>query len=110
MPPSLGVRSHPPLWIFAILVIAGAVAPFVVVAMPFLLRREGIPVNTIAGISALAMLPFALMFVWAPLADMLLSRRNWVLAGNLVAAGLLVSAITTAEKIRVLLGGEPTRG
>jgi len=29
---------------------------------------------------------------------------------RLVAAGLLVSAITTAEKIRVLLGGEPTRG
>jgi MFS family permease len=78
---------------FAILVIAGAVAPFVIVAMPFLLRREGIPVDTIAGISALAMLPFALMFAWAPLADMLLSRRHWVLAGNLIAAALLFVAI-----------------
>jgi MFS family permease len=88
-----GARSYPPLWLFGILVIAGAVAPFVVVAMPFLLRREGISVDTIAGISALAMAPYALMFVWAPLADMLLSRRRWVLLGNLGAAALLLIAI-----------------
>ena len=61
--------------------------------MPFLLRREGIAVETIAGISALATLPFTLMIFWSPLADMLLSRRGWVLVGNLVSAGLLFAAI-----------------
>jgi MFS family permease len=61
--------------------------------MPFLLRREGIPVETIAGISALTVLPFTLMVAWSPLADMLLSRRNWVLVANFVSATLLFVAI-----------------
>lgn len=86
-------RSHPPLWLFGVVIFASAVAPFVSVAMPFLLRREGIPVETIAGISALTALPFTLMVAWSPLADMLLSRRNWVLVGNFVSATLLFVAI-----------------
>ena len=90
---AVGVRSHPPLWLFGIVISAGAVWPFSSVAMPFLLRREGIPVETIAGIYAVIMIPFTLCFAWSPLADMLLSRRNWILASNLVAAMLLSVAI-----------------
>ncbi len=81
------------MWLFGVAVVAGAVTPFVTVAMPFLLRREGIAVETIAGISALATLPFTLMIFWSPLADMLLSRKNWVLVGNLISAALLLAAI-----------------
>jgi PAT family beta-lactamase induction signal transducer AmpG len=92
-PSPAGVQSHPPLWLFGLAVVAGAVTPFATVAMPFLLRREGIAVETIAGISALATLPFTLMIVWSPLADMLLSRRHWVVVGNLISAGLLLAAI-----------------
>src|ERR1700685_3476095 len=86
-------RSPPPLWVFCLLPIAGAVYPFTVVAMPFLLRREGVGVDTIGGISALALLPMGLAFAWAPVADMLLSRRNWILAGNLGGAALLYGAL-----------------
>ncbi|MGD1029902.1 MAG: MFS transporter [Opitutaceae bacterium] len=86
-------RSHPPIWLFGILPIAGAVYSFTVVAMPFLLRREGIPVGTIGGISALALLPLPFQFAWAPIADMLLSRRNWILVGNLLGAMLLFVAV-----------------
>ena len=48
-------RSHPPLWLFSLVLLAGSVGPFVLVAMPFLLRREGITVETISKISAVAM-------------------------------------------------------
>jgi MFS family permease len=61
--------------------------------MPFLLRHEGIPVETIAGIYAVVMIPFTFCFAWSPITDMLLSRRNWILASNLVAAILLSTAI-----------------
>lgn len=86
-------RTHPPLWVFALLPIAGASMPFTGIAMPFLLRSEGISVGTISIISgfALGVLPFTLIL--APLADMLLSRRNWVLVANLVLAVLLFIAI-----------------
>jgi len=92
-PSSSTVRSHPPVWLFSLLPIAGAVYPFTIVAMPFLLRREGISVGTIGGISALALLPLPFSFAWAPVADMLLSRRNWVLLGNLLGAALLYAAV-----------------
>jgi PAT family beta-lactamase induction signal transducer AmpG len=86
-------HRHPPLFLFGIAILAGATAPFSQIAMPFLLRREGVPVATIAGISSLALLPFMLMIAWSPLADMVLSRRNWVFFGNFLSAVLLYAAI-----------------
>jgi len=87
------IRRHPPVWLFCLLPIAGAVFPFVCIVMPFLLRREGIAVSTIGGISALALLPLTVQFAWAPVADMWLSRRNWIWVGNLAGAALLFVAI-----------------
>jgi MFS family permease len=86
-------RSHPPLWLFSLVLLAGSVGPFVLVAMPFLLRREGISVEVISGISAVAMSPFMLMFLWSPVVDVILSRRNWIILGNFVAAGFLYAGI-----------------
>jgi PAT family beta-lactamase induction signal transducer AmpG len=85
--------SHPPLWLFSLVLLAGSVGPFVLVAMPFLLRREGISVEVIARISAVAMSPFILMFLWSPVVDVILSRRNWVIVGNLLAAVFLFVGI-----------------
>jgi PAT family beta-lactamase induction signal transducer AmpG len=85
--------SHPPLWLFSLVLLAGSVGPFVLVAMPFLLRREGISVEVISRISAVAMSPFILMFLWSPVVDVILSRRNWVIVGNLLAAVFLYVGI-----------------
>jgi PAT family beta-lactamase induction signal transducer AmpG len=85
--------SHPPLWLFSLVLLAGSVGPFVLVAMPFLLRREGISVEVISRISAVAMSPFILMFLWSPVVDVILSRRNWVIVGNLLAAVFLFVGI-----------------
>jgi Major Facilitator Superfamily len=86
-------QSHPPLWLFSIVLLAGSVGPFVMVAMPFLLRREGISIEVISRISAVAMSPFTLMFLWSPAVDVILSRRNWILVGNVAAAVFLYIAI-----------------
>jgi PAT family beta-lactamase induction signal transducer AmpG len=86
-------RSHPPLWLFTLVLLAGSVGPFVLVAMPFLLRREGISVEVISRISAVAMSPFILMFLWSPVVDVILSRRNWIILGNFVAAIFLYVGI-----------------
>jgi hypothetical protein len=93
MPGTKSTRSHPPLWLFSFVLIAGSVGPFVLVAMPFLLRREGISVEVIARISAVAMSPFTLMFLWSPAVDVILSRKNWIILGNLAAAVFLYVGI-----------------
>jgi MFS family permease len=85
--------SHPPLWLFSLVLLAGSVGPFVLVAMPFLLRREGITVEVISRISAVAMSPFMLMFLWSPVVDVILSRRNWIIVGNIAAAAFLYAGI-----------------
>lgn len=85
--------SHPPLWLFSLVLLAGSVGPFVLVAMPFLLRREGISVEVISRISAVAMSPFILMFLWSPVVDVILSRRNWIILGNFMAAVFLYVGI-----------------
>jgi hypothetical protein len=92
----LGKKSkqpHPPLWLFSIVLLAGSVGPFVMVAMPFLLRREGISIEVISRITAVAMSPFTLMFLWSPAVDVILSRKNWILVGNVAAAVFLYIAI-----------------
>jgi len=86
-------RPHTPLWLFSFVLLAGSVGPFVMVAMPFLLRREGISIEVISRISAVAMSPFTLMFLWSPAVDVILSRKNWIILGNLAAAGFLYVGI-----------------
>ncbi len=86
-------RPQPPLWLFSFVLLAGSVGPFVLVAMPFLLRREGISIETISRISAIATSPFTLMFLWSPAVDVILSRKNWILLGNLAAAVFLYVGI-----------------
>jgi MFS family permease len=44
-------------------------------ALPTLLRIDGIPVGSIASLTALLVLPWTLKFLWAPVVDTLRSRR-----------------------------------
>lgn len=60
------------------------------VALPFLLRRDGVSVSRIAAIEAFVQAPAIWYVLWAPLVDFGLRRRTWI---ALLAA---VSAMSTA--------------
>lgn len=83
----------PPIWLFSLLPIAGAVFAFTTIALPFLLRQEGMPVDQIGRIVSEALLVLPFSFLAAPLTDMIFPRRIWVVLCNVVGAVLLVVAI-----------------
>lgn len=59
--------------------------------MPYLLRRQGVAVDRIADIVALALVPSVWYFIYSPLVDMGLRRRTWVLIA--AASTALCSAL-----------------
>jgi len=61
--------------------------------MPFLLSKAGVPVERIASIGSLLYVPTVLYFLWAPLVDMKLRRRTWLVLSSFVSAGLLAAAM-----------------
>ncbi len=61
--------------------------------MPYLLRKYGIPVDKIADIMAIALIPTIWSFLWSPLADAGLRRRTWILAAALGSALSAATAI-----------------
>jgi len=56
----------------------GAFYGIITVALPFLLRRQGLSVERIASISAFVQAPTIWYFLWAPAVDVRLRRRTWV--------------------------------
>ena len=69
---------------------AGAVAATL---MPYLLRKNGMAVDKIATIVAIALLPSIWCFLWSPLADTGIRRRSWILVSSLGAALAAASAV-----------------
>lgn len=90
-------RGHAPPWIFGITNLPfGVAGGYSAVAMPFFLRQAGLSVETIATLGAVALLPAAYQLFWAPILDLWIRRRAWlvlmsVLGGVCLAASLLVS-------------------
>jgi len=66
---------------------------FITTAMPFLLRKQGIPIDQIASISALTGIAQVVYVLWSPIVDMGITRRAWVLLLSLVSALMLLVAI-----------------
>lgn len=87
--------KHAPAWIFAITNLPfGVAGTYAGVAMPFFLRKADVPVDTIAQIGALALLPAAYQLFWAPILDLGIRRREWlVLVACLGAACLGASML-----------------
>jgi MFS transporter, PAT family, beta-lactamase induction signal transducer AmpG len=98
-------RSPPPPWLFAL-----AAAPYgsfnglVAVALPYVLRRHGIPVGRIATIGATVGAPTVWYFLWAPIVDVKLRRRAWVVLLSVASAICCALAISgdAAPSIRRL--------
>lgn len=79
-------RFAPP-WIFGITNIPyGVAGTYCGVAMPFILRKAGIPVETIAAIAALTFLPAAYQLFWAPVIDLGIRRRSWLILCSCLGA------------------------
>ena len=76
------------------------------VALPFLLRRYGLPIERIATIGALVQGPAIWYVLWAPAVDIALRRRSWIvllsISSGIATAGALY--LTTAGAVRVATG------
>lgn len=89
-----------PHLLFALLYFAeGAPIGFIWWTLPTLLRGAGVEVDAITTLTAWVTIPWALKFAWAPLVDVLTSRR-FTLRGWIVAAQLLM-ALTLAPLLFV---------
>jgi len=74
-------------WRFALIGVPyGAFYGLVTIALPFMLRRQGLSVQRIASIGAFVQAPAIWYFLWAPIVDIRLRRRTWVLLLSAVAA------------------------
>jgi predicted MFS family arabinose efflux permease len=75
-------RRWPATWVFSLLIWPlGMVYGFNVTALPFLLAKAGVPVDRIASVIAIAGLPGVLGLLIAPIVDVKLRRRTWLVIG-----------------------------
>ena len=92
-----------PAWYFLFLDFPyAATVGFITIAMPFWLRRGGIPLDEIALVEAAALGPLAYKIFWIPLLDLGSFKRLWYLGCALLVAGLLVAAAMVEDPARHL--------
>jgi len=73
--------------LFSLLILPlGISVGFKFTALPFLLAKAGVPVDRIATLASIVHLPAALQFLWAPLVDVKLRRRTWLVIGALASS------------------------
>jgi MFS transporter, PAT family, beta-lactamase induction signal transducer AmpG len=83
----------------------GAYWGYISTAMPFALRKQGVPIDSIATISAAAGVAQVVCFLWAPVIDMGLSRRAWYFVVNLASAIFLaIALLLPVHRFLVLYG------
>lgn len=98
-----GTRYTPP-WIFAITNIPyGVAGTYSGVAMPFILRKYGVPLETIAAIAALSFLPSAYQLFWAPVIDLGIRRRSWLILCSCAGAVCLAATLLVKVPEQMLL-------
>jgi MFS family permease len=71
--------------------------------MPYLLRKYGMPVDKIASVVAIALLPAIWSFLWSPLADTGLRKRSWIVISGLSAGIAAAVAILGVHGSATLL-------
>ena len=84
----------------------GAFNGLAAVAVPYLLRKQGLSVDRIASIGAMIQLPAIWYFLWAPAIDLKLRRRTWIILLAMTSGACAAFALTrvTAGAIGVLTG------
>ena len=81
-------------WLFAFLIAPVAVLSNGVISgvLSYLLRQQGVGSARGASIISLLNLTQTIYFLWSPLTDFWILRRNWLILGSLASAALLVAA------------------
>ncbi|CAN0256591.1 unnamed protein product, partial [Phaeothamnion confervicola] len=105
-------KPHAPPWLFGITNLPfGVSGTYAGVAMPFLLRRQGLDPDMIATMGALALVPAAYQLFWAPVLDLGIRRRQWLVLlsffGGICLGGTLLLDLPRQlglYKILLLLG------
>jgi MFS family permease len=83
--PSARHYTHP--FVFLLLVIPfGATSGFLGVTVVYLLGRAGVDPVTIAVLTGLSFLPHTFKFLYAPLVDLTLSRKQWYVMASIASA------------------------
>jgi MFS family permease len=95
LPPMNNRAPHPHPMMFMFLIIPfGVVSGYVTVVLAYLFSRAGIPVDRVAALVAVSIIPHTWKFAWAPLIDSLLTRKTWyVIASVCSAAGIWATGI-----------------
>jgi MFS family permease len=64
----------------------GIMAGYVSVTIAFMFTKAGIPLEQVAPLVAVTLLPNILKFIWAPLVDTTLSVKKWYIISDIVTA------------------------
>jgi hypothetical protein len=80
--------------LFLLLILPGGIfSGFTITPLPYLLGQAGVPVDRIARIGSLLYFPQILYFFWAPVVDMKLRRRAWLVLVSCISAACVGIAI-----------------
>ncbi len=81
-------------WVFALLIAPIAVLSNGVIsgALSLLLRQHGVGSKRQGEIIALLTLPQTIYFLWSPITDFWIRRRDWLIVGALASAAMIVVA------------------
>jgi MFS transporter, PAT family, beta-lactamase induction signal transducer AmpG len=81
---------RPPSWLFGPLSLPFGIFSngFVAIVMPFVLRKQGVSVEQIAGIVALISSANSYYFLWSPVVDIGPKRKIWFVLVSFLSAGL----------------------
>ncbi len=97
-------KRWPPPWLFFILILPGGIfTGFTNTPMPFLLSKAGLSVDRIANLQSLLQIPNIFYFCWAPLVDMKLRRRTWLVLVSFLSAVCLAAAVPFVSPAHVAL-------
>src|SRR5262249_24296782 len=90
-------RAHPSVFLFLYLPF-GVVGGYLQVSIAYLLAQAGVPVQRVAALVAVSLVPHTWKSAWAPIADITLSRKSWyVIGAALTAVGLWVTGSLPAS-------------
>jgi MFS family permease len=80
-----------PLLYFVLFLPFGATSGFVSIALGYLAKQAGLSVGAVSVLVAASLAPQTFKFVWAPLVDVLSTRKRWYVVANVVSSGTLAS-------------------
>jgi hypothetical protein len=96
--------KHNSPWLFGFLGIPNGLSnAIIVILMPYVLRRQGVAVDRIAEVVAIASIPNVWYFLYSPVVDLGLRRRSWILL-SAASAGLFaaLAVLSSAGSLTIL--------